>query len=229
MQAKKPEAKKKIVIPVVAVIGVALVLFLSNRPARMPNGMPVIESEEQYNYALQKVTQSTPTAVGKFNVGLDLDQKDKDVCLEGAKTFDTMNAFRPDMAAGYFEAGLLYYLGGDTDSALSRLDQCLANADQPFNLKTEKDKAAVDAVVADCHHMLSLVAFDRHDYQTALQEANAAFAKVKPRPGYYVARARAEIQLNKNSEARKDVSAALKLDPSYLPAHSLDGFLKHTS
>ncbi len=211
----------------VAIIGTALVLFLSNRPGKMANGLAVIESEAQYNYALEKVTKSTPTAVGKFNMGLELEQADKDAALEGAKTLDAMNAFRPDMAAGYFEAGLLYYLSGDTDTALERLNQSLVDAPLPGNLKMEGDKSKVDAIVADCHHIISMIAFNRNDYKLAVDEANMSLAHSKPHASYYFARAQAEVQLNQIAEAKKDVAAALKLDPNYLPATRLNHFLKH--
>lgn len=226
MQAKGSESKKKILIPIVAVIGVALVIVLSNRPSQMPNGTQIIESEEQYNYALSQVSQMTPGAVSKFNMGIELEQPDKDAAKKGALIFDSMNAFRPDMTAGLFEAGLLYYLSGDTDTALSRLQQAIADESQPVNLKAGT-KAALNAVIADCHHMLSVIAFDRHDYTKAADEANIALHSSPPRESYYFARAQAEVQLNRISDAKKDLKEALKLNPSYVPATRLDGFLKH--
>ena len=210
-----------------AIAVVAAVVLLSNRTGRMSNGMPVIESEVQYDDVLDRVTRLTPTAVGKFNTGQELDQSDRDAALEGAKSFDTMNAFRPDMAAGYYEAGLLYYLAGDSDRALERLNQSLVDAPLPSNLKMEGDKSKVDTIVGECHHMISRIAFDRHEYKLAVDEANTALTHTTTREGYYFARAQAEVQLNQIPAAKKDLASALKINPAYLPATRLNDFLKH--
>jgi tetratricopeptide (TPR) repeat protein len=226
LQSKAAEQKKKVFIPIAAVIAVGLVIFLSNRPVRMANGEQIIESEEQYNYALGQVAKSTPAAVGKFNVGEELETADKEIALKGAKTFDSMNAFRPDMSAGYFESGLLYYLGGDTETAEARLNQAIADKSQPVNIK-QGTQADLDAVIADCHHMLSLIAFDHHDYKKAGEEAEKALLILKTRESYYIARAQAEVQLKMLPQAKSDVASALKLNPTYLPATRLNGFLNH--
>jgi tetratricopeptide (TPR) repeat protein len=136
-----------------------------------------------------------------------------------------MNAYHPDMTAGYFEAGLLYYLGGDTDTAEARINQALADEYQPFNVKVGT-KAALDAVIADCHHMLSLIDFDHHDYIAAGKEAERALRILNTRESYFIARAQAEVQLNMIKEAKKDIASALKLNPTYLPATRLDKLLK---
>ncbi len=200
----------------------------------MPNGMPVIESDTQYSDALEHVSQITSTPVGKFNQWIDLDQADKDTARQGAEIFDTMDAYRPDMAAGYFEAGLLYYIAGDSDTALNRLNQSLEDAPLPGNLKMEGDKLKVEAIVADCHHMISMILFDRHDYKTAADEASLAIQHMSTHPSsfvaaanYFVARARAEVQLNQNPAAKKDLAAALKLDPTNAMALRVSKFLSH--
>lgn len=214
-------------MPVLAVVGCALVLILSNRRGQMPNGMPEIQSDAQYEEALEQITKSTPTAVGKFNTGVDLDQADKDAALQGAKTFDTMNAYRPEMAAGYFEAGLLYYLAGDSDTARNRIGQSLADAPMPENLKMSGDTVKVEGVVADCHHILSLIDFDGRQYKQAAEEAGLAIQHMANRENYYVARARAEIQLNDSADANKDLAKALSLNPNSPMALKLKDFLAH--
>jgi hypothetical protein len=224
---KKSDLRNKVIIPVIAVVGVVAVVFLTNAPTRTENGVPVISSVKEYDAALVKVTQSTPPAVSKFNMGLELEQADKDVALEGAKIFDSMNAYRPHMSAGYLEAGLLYYLSGYSDLAVERLKQGLADAPVSAKLNATGDPKKMEGVLADCHHLLSLIAFDRHDYKSAVNEANMALLHVTTRESYYMARAQAEVQLNWIPEAKRDVALALKLNPNYLPAQRLDGFLKH--
>jgi len=192
----------------------------------MPNGQAVIESESQYDDWLARVSKSSQTAVGKFNTGQALDDNDKATSLENAKILDNMSAYRPDMAAGYFEAGLLYYLAGDTDTAFLRINQSIQDAWLPGNIKMTGDKEKIEAVLADCHHMLSMIQFDRHQYQKAFDEANLAIKQLSTRPTYYVARANAEVQLSKVADAKKDLAQALKLDPACATALRLDKFLK---
>lgn len=226
MPAKKDDVRKKYVIPAVAVIAVALVVYLSNRPSTTSNGLPIVQGDADYDNALAKVKDSTQTAVGKFNVGVELEQADKDAALNGAKTFDLMNAYRPNMSAGYFEAGLLYYLSGNSDTALDRLKQSLADANLPANIKKAGDKEKLLDVLANVHHIVSLIAFDKHEYKAAAEEATTALTIVPKRESFFFARAQAEVQLNKIAEAKKDLTEALALNPGYLPAGRLDDFLK---
>ena len=205
----------------------AVIMGLSNRPGRSSNGLPVIESDGQYNDSLDLVTRTSQVGVGKFNTGVELDQSDRETCLQDAKIFDNMDAYRPDMEAGYFTAGLLYYLGGDSDTAEARLSQAISDANLPGNIKTFDDRTKIEAVTGDCHHMLSLIYFDRHEYEKALDQANVAIQHFSKREGYYFCRAQAEVQLKKIPEAKSDLVSALKINPNYLPATRLLDFLQH--
>ena len=196
-------------------------MALSNRPGAMSNGLPAIESDSQYDDALDLVTRTSRTAVGKFNTGIELDQTDKETALKDAKIFDNMDTYRPDLEAGYYTAGLLYYLAGYSDLAEQRLSQALMDANLSGNLKSFDDTSKVTAVTADCHHMLSLIYFDRHDYKNAVEQAGIAIDTYPKREGYYYARAHAEVELKKLKEAKTDLAQALKLNPNYQPALSL--------
>jgi tetratricopeptide (TPR) repeat protein len=219
--------KKKYVISILAILGAAIIMALSNKPGQTSNGLPVIENDAQYNDALDVVTRNSQSFIGKFNAGLELESSDREVALKDAKIFDNMDTYRPDMAAGYFTAGLFYYLAGDTDSAENRLTQSLADSTLPNNLKTFEDKEKVEAVVADCHHMLSLVFFDRHDYKRAVDEADLAIQHLDKREAYFFARAQAEVEMKKIPAAKADLEKSLQLNPNYLPSSRLLGFLNH--
>ncbi len=190
-------------------------MILSNRPGKLPNGATVVESDAQFNDALDQVTRTSRPAVEKFNEGQELEPADRDIALTDAKIMDSMNAYRPDLEAGYYAAGLLYFLAGDTDTADQRLNQALADSPLPSNLKTFDDTAKVEAVTADCHHLLSLVAYGRHDYQKAIEEADLAIKHHDGREGYYFARAQAEVQLKLVPKAKADLEKSLKINPAY--------------
>ena len=202
-------------------------MYLSNKPGKTSNGLPVIESDAQYNDALDLVSRNSQPFVAKFNAGIELETKERETALQDAKIFDNMDIYRPDMAAGYFTAGLFYYLAGDSDTAQERLNQSLADSPLVNNIKTFEDKEKVEAVVADCHHMLSLIFFDHHDYAKAVEQADAAIEHLSKRESYYFARAQAEVQLKQIPAAKADIAKALKLNPNYLPATRLLGFLNH--
>lgn len=202
-------------------------MALSNKPGQTANGLPVIENDPQYNDALDQVSRNSQSFIGKFNSGVELEPSEREIALRDAKIFDNMDTYRPDMSAGYFTAGLFYYLAGDTDTAENRLTQSLADSTLPNNLKTFEDKEKVEAVVADCHHMLSLISFERHDYKHAVEEADLAIQHLDKRESYYFARAQAEVQMQQEHAAKKDLAKALELNPNYLPASRLLGFLNH--
>ena len=202
-------------IPVGVSLVLAVVMFLSNRPGKLPNGANVVESDPQYNDALDQVARTSRPAVERFNTGQEIEPADRDIALADAKIMDSMDAYRPDMEAGYYTAGLMYYLAGDSDTAEQRLTQALMDSSLPSNLKTFDDTTKVEAVTADCHHILSLIAYGRHDYKKAIEEANLAIKHHDGREGYYFARAQAEVQLKQLAEAKADLTKSLKINPAY--------------
>lgn len=208
-------------------------MFLSSRTGNMPNGTPIINSESDYMGALHQVLNLTHDGVANFNTGEDLDQRQKDDIRQAVKLLDSMNTFKESEAAGFFESGLLDYLVGDTDTAKVRIQQALNNAKITPNLKTPTAQASLEGVIADSHHILGLIAFDRHDYDTASRELDEAIKVVTDnhlsRPNIYVARARVEVQLNKLDQARRDVRQAFAMDPSCPQALKLTTFLNHLS
>ncbi len=218
-QAKSAEWKK-FRLPGIAIIVLVLVLALSNRSGTMPNGVPIIASDEAYQDALNRVLVRTNKAVRKFNTGQELGAQDRADALWGAKTFDAMNAWRPEPAVGYYEAGFLYYLAGDTDRCSLNLTQSIYNSALPANNSSANDRFNVEGIIGDTHHLLSLIAFDRHDYQTSVKEATIALQHRIDHQQYYLARARAEVQLNQKPAAEKDLGDALKLDPNYAARRS---------
>lgn len=225
MQANAPSLKSKVGVPVLVIVVLAILMFLSNRPGKLPNGADVIESDAQYNDALDRVSRESRPFVEKFNIGEELDPHDRDVARTDAKIFDSMDAYRPDMEAGYYTAGLMYYLSGDSTTAELRLSQALLDANLPSNLKSFEDTSKIESVTAECHFLLSLICFDRHDYEKAIDEANLAIKHHEGRESYYFARAQAEVQLKKLAEAKADLQKSLKINPAYLKSQRLLKFL----
>jgi len=210
---------------------VALVLVLSNSTARMPNGESIITTESGYNDGLREVLSLTHDGVANFNVGEELDQRQKDDIHRAIKIMDNMNSFRPSEAAGFFEVGLLNYIVGDSDTAKERIQQALNNAQLTPNLKTKMEQANLEGVIADSYHILALIAFDHQDYDSALKEVIASLTYVTTnhlsRPNIYVARARIEVQLKQNDLAQKDLDSAFAMDPLCPQAKKLNNFLHH--
>ncbi|MDR3689478.1 MAG: hypothetical protein P4L46_08880 [Fimbriimonas sp.] len=206
-------------------------LILSNRTTLMPNGESIIVSESDYNNSLREVISLSHDGVANFNVGDDVDQKQKDDLHRAIKILDNMNEFKQTEAAGYFEAGLLYYIVGDSDTAKQRILQALSNAQLTPNLTTAAQQANLEGVLADAHHILGLIAFDHHDYNTAMQEVDLALDHVKKshliRPNIYVCRARVELELKKTKQAQEDIEAALASDPNSPQALRLKDFIQH--
>ena len=227
MQANSRSLKTRVGVPLVATIAIAVVMILSNRPGRLPNGANVVESDAQYNDALDQVAKTSRPAVEKFNMGQEIEPADRDIALADAKIMDSMDAYRPDMEAGYYTAGLMYFLAGDSDTAEARLNQALLDSALPSNLKTFDDTTKVEAVTADCHHLLSLIAYGKHDYTKAIEEANLAIKHRDGREAYYFARAQAEVQLKQMSQARADLEKSLKINPAYLNSDRLLKFISH--
>ncbi len=220
-------------------------LVLSNRPAVMPNGEKVISNDGDYSASLQQALTLSHDGVAAFNTGQELDRKQKDDVLKAAKILDNMNVYRQEEAAGFFEAGLLYYIVGNSDTALLRIQQSLANSQLIPKVRTEKTQAALEGIIGDAHHILSMMAFDQKDYNRAVTEINEALRHVQ-RPNIFVARARAELQIadlylktqpksksdgdlaKKATEAAQDdINTALNLDPNNPMALRLNGLMNH--
>jgi len=201
-------------------------MLFSNRTATMPNGEHIIISESDYNAALRDVTNLTHDGVANFNVGQEIDGKQKDDIRRAIKILDNMNVLKQTEAAGFFASGLLNYIVGNSDVAMLHLNQALANSQLVPNLRSKTDQANLEGVVGDTHHILSLIYFDRHDYQTALTEVNEALKHVK-RPNIFVARARINLQLNHKQAAQDDVNSALAMDPNCPQALKLNDFMHH--
>jgi len=98
-------------------------------------------------------------------------------------------------------------------------------------LATPAAQANLEGTLADAHHILSLIAFDHHEYSNAMKEINESLKIVTEnnldRPNIYVARARTEIELKDLAAAHKDVDKALATQSTNPQALKLNDFLHH--
>lgn len=219
-----------------SVIAVALIFWLSNL-VPTHNGHEVIVNPDVYRMKSKEAADLAQGGVSSFNMGQEITPQQHQDLEKAAGLFDSLDDFKATESAGYFEAALCYYLIGDTDRALNRVQQSLNNAAVNPPLATAAERSNLEGVVGDCHHLLSLIAFDRKDYRTAIKESSLAMDHRKDRPLYYVARARAEIELSSqhrqlnpkaspedlklDADAKSDLSAALKIYPAFPPALAL--------
>ncbi len=206
------------------IVVIGIVVLLSNRTTTMPNGEPVIISESEYNASLREVINLSHDGVANFNVGVELDSKQKEDIRKAIRILDNMNIFKQTEAAGYFESGLLNYIVSNTDVATLQIQQALANSNLTTSLKSKSDQANLEGVIGDCHHILGLIAFDHHDYATALKEVDEALLHVK-RPNIFVARARIDLEMKKKDAAQDDINSALAMDPANPMALKLNELL----
>jgi len=222
------------------VVSIAVVVWLSNMIATH-NGRQVIVTPDQFKQQAEVGADLAQPGVSNFNMGKEITPQQRKDLERAAGIFDSLDDYKPTESAGYFEAGLCYYLIGDTDTALNRVQQSLNNAAVNPPLDTVQGRANLEGVVGDCHHLISLIAFDRKQYDMAISESSAALQHRNDRPLYYVARARAEIEKSSQDQqktgkvsaddkalvkaASSDLKAALKLYPNFPPAVQLEGLV----
>lgn len=195
-------------------LGFAVVLILSNRPLKTPEGLPLITDAASYNDAIRQEAAISEPIFAAFDRGEDVSDQDKAQLRKAARIADSANVLRPEKAGLYLESGRAYLILGDLDLADQRLQQCISNSRlQNADIATEG--------VSDAYFLLSQVRAQQGLWKDSLALATQA-DKMRPDVATYLTgKASAELQLKMIVEAKKDLSSALKIDPTYRRALQL--------
>ena len=216
---------RKAVTPVAIIGGLALVMFLSNRPAVTAEGVPIITNGDQYNDVLNDVKELTKVPLEK-NARLDpLTPKETADVQKAAQLVDALNAFQPTIFAPYLLAAKAYQMLGKIETAELRVRQAIYNGDQEMiECRKRNDTsrlAEVKLTMTEAHHVRSQLLLLMHEYPVALDEANAVLESVPNSPEYLAGRASVLMQLGKYRGAAADLRKALTLDPNNRSALAL--------
>jgi len=202
------------VIPVGLILGFIVVLIVSNRPLKSPDGLPLIVDNETYSEAIRQSVALTQSHFEAYDRGDTLTDADKADVRKGATLLDTANQRQPARAGLYLDAGRCYLILGDLDLAENRLLQCLSNAEQ-------KNSDLQPEGVADAYFLLSQTRALQQDWKESLKLVTEADRKRPHVATYLTAKASAEIQLKMMPLAKKDLAEALRIDPTYKRAIAL--------
>jgi tetratricopeptide (TPR) repeat protein len=229
---------KNWMIAVAVVLGLGLVLFLSDRPVKTPSGLDLIRDANQYQDAQNKASGFALTVFQKANAGEEITEDDKVKLREALKYFDAMTIFEPRHVTSYFGAGYCHMLLGEKEQAAESFEQSI------LNIQTDplRDQQTIRLTVFEAMSLLSETTLDlgaqeignfnslaqANDlkgaeeakkraqiyYDKSYKYANAAIESKPDAFRYWLARANVLLALKREEEARKDVLQAFKLAPT---------------
>lgn len=218
MLSNVPPKYRGAVIPVAVLVGFAILLFYSSGTTKMPNGVPMITNNDQYNELLKEAQDFTQKSFEKQDAGEDLTQEERVNAMKAANDFQAMNIYRPSMVFSEFAEGRCYQAVQAWDLAEAKYRQAILNG------KFDKSDSA-NLTVPEAHFRLSQVRFQAGDYENALEEASRAVRAQPNNPDYLACRASVLIQLRRYDEASKDLQQALTLDPAHAKSEQLQKLL----
>jgi len=217
-RTETPKARK-VVVPILVVVGAAAVVYLSNRPAISPDGQPVIMSVDQYQQVRQQVETLSKGPLLKVEAGQELSAENRASLQKSVGLVESLNGFQPNASATHVLAAKIYQALGNNVAAEERIRQAIFNGEEEIKMaNTQGDKIRAQQLgpaVVEAHYMHSQLLLTQNDYEGALHQANHAVSSAPNSPDYLVARAAALIQLKRPEEALKDVNAALALDKTH--------------
>ena len=225
---------RRIAIPVGVVALLAAVILLSGRSVPGPNGTKLIQNVDEYAAANEKSKQLSLPVFQKADAGDELSADDKKNIEVALKEFESMITFEPRRCGPNFGAGKSYMVLGDFQRASERFEQCVMNELLDPAKDSPELKATVieaKALAAECLVEVAaqyaasgdkdLMARRTGMYNRAFALSDEAIKAIPNSPKYLLARAQASINLKHIPDAKKDVAAALALDPQNLKAKSL--------
>lgn len=184
---------------------------------RDSGGVPLIRTDVEYRLVAEEAKKLSEDRITRFDAGEELAPDDIAGLKHAADLFEGMLGFSPTLYAPYFGAGKIYFVLGNYDRAMLRLDQCFRQA--PLNDPYGK------ATAAEAAYLISQIAEKREDYKTAANAAGQAVNLVPISANYYAQLASVQIQLKDEKNAIVNVGKALKYDPNHKRALMLAKFL----
>lgn len=170
---------------------------------------------DEYSHVLRQGIDASKDALQDFDLGKELTPAEMESLRKSTEKLDAVCLYFPTQFAPYLIAGKCYYILGSNQIAEDRLKQSLANI--PANTK----ERPVLQTKAEANYVMSLIQFSKGDFDEALKQADLSLKLVTNSANYYVARARAHLQLSGKdniAKAKVDIAIALKVDPTNVRA-----------
>lgn len=203
-----------IVVALVVVVICAFTLMSKTGGPTEADSVPIIGTGIEYNKILMQAEEMTKDVFEKINRDEELTFEDKAKLSKAASLFQGLRAFEPERPGPYIALGLIFRGLSQPKAAEEALNLCL----RTLGGNTSPEFLATSAEV---HYQLSRVMFDAQKFDNAIAEASTAIQAVPDNPAYLTARAAAYLQSKRIDEAKQDLKAALKLDPSFPRAKTL--------
>lgn len=199
-------------IAVAAFLIAALLIFLSGRQTTTPEGLPLISTREEFETTLRRVVDGTKGILETWDRQGSITDAERKELRESARLCESLRYTAPENYLVHMLSAKIYLALGEQQLALERIRQCLNN----IPIQTDPSiKEEVRLTEIEARYVLSLVLVSLGDYEQAYREANAAAEAIPSSANYLAARASALVQLKRLNEARRDVEAALRLDPEH--------------
>lgn len=214
MPTESQPIPKRIWVAAIAILALLGAVFLSNRPARTPEGTVVVETQEAFIEGMNVAESLSKVAFQKDIAGEPITKEDQENLRKAAIQLDALGRFRPHNIATFLGAGKAYRIVGDDELAKARFRQAIDNEifDQSENGKLS---------VAEASYELSQLLVLSNELDKAKVAAEKAIALVPVSAIYVTARASVLVQMKRYDDARKDLQLALKIDPNLRPAQRL--------
>lgn len=202
------------------VAGFAIVILLSNhaKDTHTPEGTGIVADESSYENTIANAYAFATDPLKRYEDGAALTPDDVDKLHQAVNAINEANYYKPKAVKPFMLSGMIYLALGDDQKAIEKLQQGIKNIGDDHTAEN-----AMAAIIA--HDQLSQCYFAQGDFQKAYMEARVASEASPANPAFLVDRAKAALQLKFNLEARQEVAAALKLDPTYKPAIFLGKYL----
>lgn len=210
--------------PIVAIVVLLAVLLLSNQQAKLPTGETAITTGAEYQDARAKFDELAVPMIQRFEAGEELGPEDLKKVRRGGELLDSMTAFIPANSGNYFLAGKVHTILGEPSIAIEKYRQCILVAPNDAALRPA-DASIIKSSAARASYEVSLLLLLQGDKKGALEAANAAVEQFPNQAEFFVARASALNELRRVAEAKRDLQAALQIDPNNARAQTLLRFI----
>ncbi len=229
---------KNWIVAVGVVIGLGAVLFLSDRAPKTPDGVDLIRSDAQYLDVYNRTATVAVPIFQKADNGTPMSPEDEAKIRESAKSFESVNIYRPQSVMSQYYLGRCWQLLGEKVKAARCFDQAIV--DLPND--PQKQNKIVELTTYDAMALLSEICLDlsveelanansasqagdakgaqaakersKIYVDKAFQNADLAAHSVPNAYRYLVDRGLVLLTMGKREEAKKDILKAAELAPS---------------
>lgn len=201
-------------LPPVAFVGIlGIALVFSNQAPELPGGGVAISSDAEYQDAKIKMEELTKGRLQALDAGKTLSPEDLKKLREASEILDRMNLYSPLKSGLHFLSGKIHLALGEDQIASERFRQCAFVATNEIAIEPQ-NTLPIKLTAAEASYQLSMLLLVQRDLPGAFKAADEAVKTVPQSPNYLVARGSALNELRRPAEAKRDLLAALKLDPN---------------